>query len=204
MAKNSKSKMVTRVMAAAIAAAAMFSGIASTQAAVITNVGSQLGIGDGIRSTSVVKTWDADGNNVLGTAGYYFAHVRAVATGDSFETLGNVDSYPQFLQPGYLNISRSNPTDSQSVGGNTDLDCKTFERGGLVRRNFRTDRAPETFDIEQTTVEDRIGDTSRPREMDIAGESFPGFVHEPASFIHETAAGAVDHDPVGIDQHHRR
>ncbi len=44
----------------------------------------------------------------------------------------------------------------------------------------------------------------RSREMDVAGESLPGLVHEPATFIQKTAPILVDDNSVGIDQNHRR
>ena len=40
--------------------------------------------------------------------------------------------------------------------------------------------------------------------MDGACEPFPGFVHQAAALVEEAAADFVDHDAVGIDQHHRR
>ncbi len=38
----------------------------------------------------------------------------------------------------------------------------------------------------------------------VAREPLPGFVHEAAALVEEAAAVFVDHDAVGIDQHHRR
>jgi len=71
MAKNSKSKMVTRVMAAAIAAAAMFSGIASTQAAVLINIdfgGQNLKTGAAVLGVSG-DTWNnGAGSNLVNSA----------------------------------------------------------------------------------------------------------------------------------------
>ncbi len=131
MTKTSKSKMGTRVMAAAIAAAAMFSGIASTQAAVITNVGSQLGIGAGIRTTTVTKTLDADGDNVLGTAGYYFAAVNT-GSGNYFYPPGGIDPAGIISPPTYLTITRTIGTDAQSLTTNTAIDNPTLTPGVSV------------------------------------------------------------------------
>jgi hypothetical protein len=46
--------------------------VIAAQGATITFTGSELGMGDGIRTTTVAKTLDIDEDNVLGTDGYYY------------------------------------------------------------------------------------------------------------------------------------
>src|SRR6516164_896120 len=73
-----------------------------------------------------------------------------------------------------------------------------------MRRNVGPDRALDTCNVEYAAVEDRIGDPVRSREVDVAGEGFPGLVHESAALIEKTMSVLIDDDPAGIDEHHRR
>ena len=91
------------------------------------------------------------------------------------------------------------------LSASTPMQLRQFgERVGPHRRHLGTDGALIIGDVEQSAVEDRVGNRARRLEMDVAREPLPGFVHEAAAFVEEAAAVLVDHDAVGIDQHDRR
>ena len=90
------------------------------------------------------------------------------------------------------------------AGGNTDPRREFLDRLGPIRRHFRTDRALEAVDIEETGVEDRVGNIVRSPKMDVARKSLPGLVHETAALVEETAPALIDHDAVRVNQHDGR
>ena len=90
------------------------------------------------------------------------------------------------------------------VGIHADEFRQRDERVSGHRRQFRANGALIVGNFEQPAVEDRIGHRARRLEMDGAREPLPGFVHEATALVEETAAVFIDHDAVGIDQHHRR
>jgi hypothetical protein len=75
---------------------------------------------------------------------------------------------------------------------------------GLIGRHVRADGALVAGNVEQPAVEDRVGNAVRSREMNVTGKRFPGLVDEPGAFVEEPLSILVDHDAVGIDQHHGR
>ena len=72
------------------------------------------------------------------------------------------------------------------------------------RRHLGAGRALPVGNREQPAVEDRVGLAALDRKMDMAREPLPGLVHEAAALVEEAVAGAVHHDPVWIEQDHRR
>jgi hypothetical protein len=93
---------------------------------------------------------------------------------------------------------------SQISAGDSDQFGQALDRIRAMRRKLRPDRPFEAIDVIQATVENRKGCAVRPHKMNIARKTLPGFVHEARALVEETLAVLVDHNAVGIDQHHRR
>ncbi len=121
-------KITTTVALTSVIAAA------AAQAATLTTAGSHLNVGEFIRTTTTVKSLDPDGDNVYGTAGYYFASTNAVASAAVFD---QTDVTRDLANPTYLTIARgplqsAQQANAQSALSNTVIDNPTLTPGASV------------------------------------------------------------------------
>src|SRR5215467_13731085 len=72
-----------------------------------------------------------------------------------------------------------------------ELFRQSRERLGLRGRHLGTDRTLVVRNFQEATVENCVSNRVRGLEMYVAGEPFPGLVHEAAAFVEEAATVLV-------------